>query len=183
MKIFSGFFKFLKSIVLSIWAVLCSFGVDTWLFGEKPNVSWVEKAFHLQLDGATVNEAWDTHGGFLGDGTTYINLSLSNSIEDQIISINAEYAGETKGGPWYDITAYPLAYASMKEQVIDYRGDLNELIDMGVENGYFCLINNFDNKDEYVFITEDKAFGWFYNWELAVYDMDDMKLHYYESDS
>ena len=185
MNVFKIFFNAIKSIFLALWAVLCSFGVDTWLFGEKPNAGWVEKAYHLQLDGATVDEAWDTHGGFHGDGNTYIVLSLSESIEDQITAQNNEYISETKtGGPWYRINEYPVAYASMAQEVKDYRnseGGYPQILPE-ITNGYFCVINSFDNKNEYVFLTEDASLGSFWNWELAVYDIDQMKLYYYESD-
>ena len=150
-----------------------------------PKASWVESAFHLQLDGAIVEEAWDTHGGFHNDGNTYIVLTLSTSIEAQITAINEEYAGETKNdGPWYLISEYPLAYASMMEEVKDYRGDTVDYPKLlpEITSGYFCIINNFNNKDEYVFISEDANLGSFWNWELAVYDIDTMKLYYYESD-
>jgi hypothetical protein len=183
MSIFQMFFN---GIFIALWAVLCSFGVDTWLFGEKPNATWVEKAYHLQLDGATVDEAWDTHGGFLGDGTTYIVLSLSESIEDQITAQNNEYVGETKtGGPWYSISEYALAYTSLAEEVKDYRVstvDYPQLLPT-IENGYFCLINDFQSKNDYVFFTEDTAQGLYMNWRLAVYDSDTLKLYYYEYDS
>ena len=173
-------------ILLLLWGALYIGGllVDDCTGEPKPKVSWVEKAFHLQLDGAIMEEAWDTHGGFHYDGNTYIVLTLQTSIEEQITAINEEYAGETKsGGPWYSIGEYPLAYAGLLEEIKDFRGGgTGTQIPIEVENGYFCLINNFNNKDEYVFLSEDASLGSFWNWDFAVYDIDTMKLYYYESD-
>ena len=174
-------------ILLLFWGALYIGGllVDDCTGEPKPKVSWVEKAFHLQLDGAIMEEAWDTHGGFHYDGNTYIVLTLQTSIEEQITAINEEYISETKsGGPWYSIAEYPLAYASMTEEVKDYRGDTVDYPKLlpEITNGYFCVIQDVDNKSEYVFLSEDASLGSFWNWDFAVYDIDTMKLYYYESD-
>ena len=179
-KIFYG----IISVPLIIVVGLISFlGLDS-CGAEPPNAKWVESAFDLNLDGATVDEAWDNHGGFVGDGETYIALTFQESLEEQITAINEEYIGETKcGGPWYSIGEYPLAYAGLLEEIKDFRGGgTGTPISIEVGNGYFAVINNFDNKDEYVFLSEDKNLGGFWNWEIAIYDIDEMKLYYYEMD-
>ncbi len=175
-------------VLLFTWGALYIgqlLGIASCAGAGLPTAKWVEDSFSLQLDGAILEEAWDNHGGFHGDGNTYIVLTLPTSIEEQITAINEEYIDETKaGGPWYSISEYSLAYASMAEEVKDYRGDTVEYPKLlpEITNGYFCVIDNFDNKDEYVFISEDANLGSFWNWEMAIYDMDTMKLYYYESD-
>ena len=183
--------KVLYSIVLVIispfliagMGLVSCLGLDS-CGAEPPNEEWVELNFDLQLDGATVEEAWDTHGGFHGDGNTYIELSLAESIEDQILAINTEYVGKTKGGPWYVVGEFPQSYAGLLDDVRDHRdgGGTGEPIPIEVTNGYFCVINRFDGKEEYVWIEEDNFFGSFWNYTFAIYDADALKLYYYESD-
>ena len=170
--------------VLLFNVALSALGLDS-CGAESPNAKWVENAFGLDLDGAIVDEAWDNHGGFLGDGNTYIALTLQESLEEQIKAINEEYIGETKcGGPWYSISEYPLAYAGLLNEIREYPegGGTGTPIPIEVGNGYFAVINNFDNKNEYVFIAEDKSLGSFWNCEIAIYGMDEMELYYYEID-
>jgi hypothetical protein len=150
---------------------------------QPPNEEWIERAFDLRLDGATVDEAWDTHGGFHGDGDTYIALSLTLRLEFQISEINAEYAEEIKGGPWYSISEYPEAYSSLAAEVVDYREESSgAMLLPEITNGYFCIIDNFDGKDEYMWIDADWRMGSYWNWTAAFYDADALKLYYYESD-
>ena len=184
--VFQALYKIFLAIISPLWiagmGLVSCFGLDS-CGAEPPNAEWVEKAFHLQLDGATVDSSWDTHGGFHGDGNTYIALSLVEGIEEQISSKNAEYQDKEKDGPWYSINEYPTVYTSLLESVRDFReGGVGTPISIEIENGYFAAINNFDGKDEFIFLSEDTPLGGFWNWEFVLYDADALKLYYYESD-
>ena len=168
--------------LIALMGLMSYLGLDS-CGATGPSEKWVESTFSLQLDGATVEEAWDTHGGFHGDGNTYIQLSLTAGLEEQITAVNAEYAGEKKGGPWYAISEYSHSYASLQENVIDYRGEGEDRAVLPeITNGYFCLIDDFGTKDEYVWIDTDWRMGAYWNWKVAIYDADTLKLYYYESD-
>ncbi len=179
--IVKGFFDLIKTPFVFLWMTL-AFLFSGSCFAKPPSQAWLDN-FHLQLDGATVEEAWDNHGGFHGDGERYMVLSLTDSIEEQLTAKNNEYIGEGKGGPWYAINEYPTAYASLLENMKDFReGGSGMQISIEIENGYFAVMNNFDGKDEFVFLSEDEPLGSFWNCEFVLYDADEMKLYYYEID-
>lgn len=122
----------------------------------------------------------DTHSGFHGDGTMYATIKVKDKVADKL------YAEITESNSWRKL---PL---SENIQLIMYGGIIKNTIynymladEVGmpkVVNGYYIFIDRFENKNT---INEDtQLFGRnSFNFTLAIYDIDNNILYYYEIDT
>lgn len=116
-----------------------------------------DAARHLQLnlDNATVLEEWDTHGGFHGDGETFVKLSCPDGFEQSF------------GSEWKPLPLEGEAYPYFYEWggVFEYPETDKRCIPE-VKNGYWYFKNTGA-----------------LNWDFAIYDCDENILYFYEFDS
>ena len=114
-----------------------------------------EQALSLDLSSGEIIEAWDTHGGFHGDGTSLIVLSMDESFKESI---------KEKWQP------YPLTDAAY-EYYYEWGGTFDspnseEKAIPEIENGYWLFV-----------MTGPQ------NWTVAAFDEDTNRLYYYVFDS
>ena len=148
--------KFLCALLtLLCLLVFCSCGVLNFLFETESLTERVETHLVLSLEDATVLEEWDNHGGFHGDGETFVKLSCADGFEENL------------GSDWHALPLEGSAY----EYFYNWGGVLEdpetgEDLIPEIENGYWYYRDTGSM-----------------NWELAIYDCDENILYYYEFDA
>ena len=110
---------------------------------------------NLTLDNATVLEEWDTHGGFHGDGETFVKLSCPDGFE------------ETFGSEWKALPLEGEAYQYFYEW-----GGVFEHPETGKK-----VIPEF--KNGYWYFKSTGAM----NWGFALFDCDENILYFYQFDA
>lgn len=129
------------------------------------------RALGMDLTGGRQLAASDTHGGFLGDGLTFLSLQFSDDRVAQALENRAD---------WHPLplsrTATALAYG-LEEGDRGWgpyvTGEGGEALFPPVQNGcYYFLDRHSDAREEDV--LERKAF----NFTLALYDADRNILYY-----
>ena len=145
MKKLVSIFLVAVSLVLLCGCALLNLGK------EKPLKEVTSERLSLSLDTATVIEEWDNHGGFHGDGETFVKLSCPDGFEENVSS------------KWRALPLEGDAYRYFYEWggVLEHPETGEKLIPE-VENGYWYY----------------KATGAM-NWELALYDCDTNILYFY----
>ena len=133
----------------------CSCSIVETLFKTESLKGRAEEHLNLSLEDATVLEEWDNHGGFHGDGETFVKLSCADGFEENL------------GSDWQALPLEGAAY----EYFYNWGGVLedpetDEMLIPEIENGYW-------------FYRDTGPM----NWELAVYDCDENILYYYEFDA
>ena len=148
----------MKKIIVLMIFVVCTSSLlcGCKLFAnEKSLKDTAAKHLNLPLDNATVLEEWDTHGGFHGDGETFVKLSCPDGFEENL------------GTEWKPLPLEEDAYRLFYEWggVLEYP-ETDERCIPEIENGYWYYKN---------------TGAW--NWDFAVYDCDQNILYFYEFDS
>ena len=148
--------KFL-SITMSLMCLFLLCGCE-WLgfFSKEKNLKEIaSEHLSVSLETATVLEEWDTHGGFHGDGVTFVKLSCVDGFEEKLIKT------------WKPLPLEGEIYKYFYEW-----GGLFEHPETGarvipeVENGYWYFKNTGAM-----------------NWDFALYDCDKNILYFYEWDA
>lgn len=143
--------------------------------GAQPEEKTVEKGLGIKVDGVTHISAYDSHGGFLGDGVSRIALTFENgALEDQLA---ADPAWQSLP---MDDTTRALVWG-----VEDETGSFGPLLTDGegtplvppVERGYYRLIDR--HSDQQSDILSRGSF----NFTVGVYDADARILYYCELDT
>ena len=148
MKKFIGLILF----VVCISSLLCSCKLFA---NEKSLKDTAAEHLNLALDNATVLEEWDNHGGFHGDGETFVKLSCADGFE------------ETLGSDWKSLPLEGDAYRYFYEWggVFEHP-ETGEKVIPEVENGYWYY----------------KSTGAM-NWEFALFDCEKNILYFYVFDA
>lgn len=131
----------------------------------------------LGIDASSGNEIFyfDNHGGFHGDGTTYIALSFpDNKVLEQI-----EASAQWDDFP-LDETAKTLVYG-----ISDEISRIGPFLNVGngnplapeIQNGYYLLIDR--HRDKETDILNRSSF----NFTLGIYDTDTDTLYYCKFDT
>ncbi len=147
--------KKIISIVMVIGCLsllLCS---CDWFGGEKSLKEVAAEHLNLSLDDATVLEEWDNHGGFHGDGETFVKLSCADGFEENF------------GSEWKALPLEGEAYQYFYEWggVFEHP-ETGERVIPEVEIGYWYFKNTGAM-----------------NWDFALYDCDENILYFYEFDA
>lgn len=122
----------------------------------------------------------DSHGGFHGDGETFLIISFKdNSIENKIEN-NSNWKRLPLEG---DLNAiiYGSALQSFSQNALFMDNNGNSLIPP-IKNGYYCLIdkNNKSNDAQINFFT-DEVYS--FNFILGIYDNDANQLYVVQLDT
>ena len=110
---------------------------------------------NLSLENATVLDEWDTHGGFHGDGMTFVKLKCDDGFEEELIS-------DWKSLPM-DGEAYEYFYEW--DGVFEHP-ETGERVIPETDNAYWYFKNTGPM-----------------NWEFALYDLDEDILYFYILDA
>lgn len=145
--------------------------------GSDGTVKYVSKALGVNAAAGEVLFDEDTHGGFHGDGYTFVEVSYGDST-------GAEIAGGLAGRS--DWSALPLS-ENLRAAV--YGSDTYASLVLtedasipAVENGYFYFYDRYsESKDPK---SDRELFSRYsYNFTVALYDTDSGHLYYYELDT
>ncbi len=164
----------MKRIVLSVGALFMLVFCLTACNSQEPKS---DIANELGIDVSSGSEAsnLDSHGGFHGDGTTYIVLNFpDNKILEQI-----KESTQWKSFP-LDETARALVYGISDEEssvgpfLSDESG--NPLVPE-IQNGYYLLIDRHSDKETDILKRAS------FNFTLGLYDTDTDTLYYCKLDT
>ena len=98
--------------------------------GEKSLKEVAAEHLNLSLDDATVLEEWDNHGGFHGDGETFVKLSCADGFEE---NFNSEWKALPLEGEAYQ---YFYEWGGVFEHP-----ETDEKVIPEIENGYWFFKN------------------------------------------
>lgn len=128
-------------------------------------------AYNLKLNVSSgeVLESFNTHGGFNGDGTTFVKIKFSDDSALAQIENNNTWKSIPS-----DKTVNDLLYGNYSDFVCDEDG--NSLIPK-IKNGYSLLI---DKQNETLTNMLERAS---FNFILGIYDADTDILYFYELDT
>ena len=124
-------------------------------YGKKSLKNVAAEHLNLSLDDAVVLEEWDNHGGFHGDGETFVKLSCRDGFEE---NFNSEWKPLPLEGEAYE---YFYEWGGLVEDP-----ETNEKVIPEVENGYWFF----------------KSTGAM-NWDFALFDCEENILYFYEYDA
>lgn len=132
--------------------------------------SKISKAFGIDIPFGAPMKSVDTHGGFHGDGATWVSVGFtSGKNPTEQIKNNPDW----KPLP-LDEVAEVLAH-DLKIQL----GDGEATLMPEVENGYYIVIDRHSQKNE----NDDILGRASYNFTMAIYDTDANILYYCEFDT
>ena len=162
---------FCAAAALSLLLAACS---------SQPPQAEVSQALGIDVSGGQVLSASDDHGGFHGDGTTFVELQFS----DDAVLEQIEEGGDWEALP-LDRTAQALVYGVTEETGITVfqtgpylkDGDGNPLVPE-IREGYYRLIDRHAEAGESD-ILERSSF----NFTLALYDTGADTLYFFELDT
>ena len=150
----------MKRFVGAVMAVACLSLLSSceWLGFVSTEKSLKEVAsehLSLPLENTIVLEEWDNHGGFHGDGETFVKMSCAEGFEENLDS------------SWKALPLEDDAYRYFYEWggVFEHP-ETDEKVIPEVENGYWYF----------------KSTGAM-NWEFALYDCDENILYFYIFDA
>ena len=135
--------------------LLCSCECLGIVVEEKSLKNVASEHLNLSLENATVLEEWDNHGGFHGDGETFVKLSCTDDFEE---NLNSNWKSLPLEGEAYQ-------YFYEWDGVFEHPETAEKIIPE-VENGYWYFKNTGAM-----------------NWEFALFDCDGNILYFYEFDA
>ena len=143
----------------------------------------ISKVLGVSLSKGTIVSSIDSHGGFHGDGSTYIETTFTD-IESKTIIETIENSSS-----WYKLpltdNLKTLVYGKKNDHeetgpyVTNNEGDtLFPVVEKGY---YFFLDRHSDRKDK----RDDTNIlnRYSYNFTIAIYNIDNQTLYYYELDT
>lgn len=162
----------MKRIVLSV-SVLLIFTLAA--CGSRKPQNIISNEFGIDVSGGSKISSSDNHGGFHGDGVTYIALSFS----DHTVLEQIEESNDWNKFP-LDETVRALAYgiSNSANSVGPFLNDGNgNSLVPGIQNGYYRLIDR--HTDQKKDILNRCSF----NFTLGLYDTDTDTLYYCKLDT
>lgn len=151
-----------------IWASF-AFGADTDV--KEPWEQVIERELNIEIEGGVEEEYIETHGGFLGDGLTYIRVDFSGAEFESVIEGNSAW----KETPLTE-NIHTALHGDETWQGIKYSYDF---LLPEVENGYYYFLDrqsdSFDDTDLLNRVS--------FNFTFALYDLEETKLYYLEFDT
>ena len=143
----------------------------------------ISQTLNVDVSNAIILQNLDSHGGFHGDGSTYIEMEFG---DDENIVFVEELENNTSWSklPLTDnlnIAVYgkKTISESIGPFVINDKGDACFPL---VDNGYYFFLDrnseSKDEKDDTNLLNRNS-----FNFTVAIYDIDKKVLHYYELDT
>lgn len=153
--------------------------------GSKAGIqSGISKRLSIDCSSARITQSYDSHGGFLGDGTSFYALQFSDGSQVATISASSEW----KPLPLTD-TLKTVAWGLQDDEhdfapMIIKDNDWEHPLIPEVTNGYYFFRDRHsyatDPKDDSMLLDESRPS---YNFTLAIYDTDANMLYYSELDT
>jgi hypothetical protein len=169
--------------VAVIVAVICLFPHHA-----KPDDASVKRRISntvADVSNGSVEKYINTHGGFLGDGETYIKISFDNkkclnSITNNRLWKPFPLTQDIKTALWG--REYTVGDTEISEGPLISNEE--GIVIPAIKNGYYCFIDRTEGKNE-LKRTADRFInvGYSYNFTISIYDTDTDSLYYYELDT
>lgn len=167
--------KYRKLVIIAIvLAALALLGY--WLTRTPDPIDFVADALEVQLPRGEVLETVETHGGFHGDGETYIVIRFEEDISHRLV-----------GEFWHDLPmseGVSTCFYGRETETMTYGAHVNDGAGFAdpITNGryYFC-----DRHSRAVDPADDSQLfdrGSF-NYTAAIYDADTCTLYYFKFDT
>lgn len=136
------------------------------------DVAYISEKIGIDISGSKIIEKTDTHGGFHGDGMMFAQIEISNKKFEQELKNIGKWSKEPS-----ELTEI-LLYGNEEwsPYIVDDNG---EPLMKKIENGYYFIINDTDSNEENIEWSEMYSV----NAIVAVYDVDNNILYYYEIDT
>lgn len=138
----------------------------------------------VDIGQGTVTTSLDTHGGFLGDGLTFISVVFPDDYAESALSGDALLNNEKWSPLPFTRELSVLVYGDEErnEGAHIVAGNEGTALIPGIENGYYCFIDRYKISDER---PEDKNILERYsqNFTLVIYDCDTRTLYYAKLDT
>lgn len=171
----------LKKITCIIYAVLligclaaCSSGSAT---------DDISKTLGIDLSGGTILSSEDTHGGFHGDGDTYLEISFDDDAGTALADTIANNSDWRTFPLSNNLQAVVYGRADGDAQYGPYiTDDEGASIISQIEHGYYYFYDRHSESNNPKDDTELLSRGSL-NFTIALYDIDNNKLYYYELDT
>lgn len=150
---------------------------------DNSTKKYISKTLGIDLSGGTVAVNVDSHGGFHGDGITYVEITFSENDNKAIVEAieNNEDWRRLPLSENLNIVIYgkESSWESIGPYVTDDEG---KTIFPMVYNGYYFFTDRHreskDAKDD-----TDLLNRYSFNFTIAIYDTDGQTLHYCEFDT
>ena len=168
----------MKRIVLLI---LCGLFLLT-SCGVSSAVRKVEKYIDIELSTAEVLSEYETHGGFHGDGTTFITLRCDKEAAAEIeesesfhkLPLSADVGIMLYGSDY-------VLYSKVSRSPLS-DGELNPLFPE-IENGYYFFLDRHPDASGESFDATELLDRYSYNFIVAIYDSDSDILYFCKFDT
>lgn len=168
-----SFFTLACIIAIIVFATACS---------SKESTRRISNTLDVNLSNGTILQNIDSHGWF-GDAITYLEMTFSNAEAESIIKkikLNEDWSTL----PLTD-TLKIAVYGSESPKLSNgpyLTFDDGKVIFPIIENGYYFFMdrhsNSSDIKDDTNLLSRSS-----HNFTIAIYDVDNNRLHYCESDT
>ena len=144
----------------------------------------VAKKLSIDCSSAVITEKYDSHGGFLGDGTSFYALQFKGGSQAETIKASEDW----KPFPLPD-SLKTVAWGLQDDEhdfapMIIKDNDWDHPLIPQVQNGYYFFRDRHsyatDPKDDSMLLDESRPS---YNFTLAIYDTDTDTLYYAEVDT
>jgi len=166
----------MKRLLFIISALILIFSLVT--CGSQNPQKTISRELGIDVSGGKITAHSDTHGGFQGDGTTFIALEFTGDEVLEQISEN----GQWKPFP-LDDTANALLYGTFHDiarsgpYVVD--GEGNPLVP-DIQDGYYRLIDRHTDAGKG---EEDILHRFSFNFTLAIFDTGTNTLYFCKLDT
>lgn len=147
------------------------------------STKYISKTLGIDLSKGTISQSVDSHGGFHGDGITYVEMTFSEKDSKDIVR-NLENNKDWNKLPLSEnLNIVVYGKKSSNESVGPYitNNDLKPIFPM-VHNGYYFFLDRHkESKD--VKDDTDLLNRYSFNFTIAIYDIDNRALYYCEFDT
>lgn len=150
---------------------------------SKNNVRYLSKVLGINMSGGKIVEYTDTHGGFHGDGDTYIKVEFDDKTSMAIVdelSNDLNWNGLPLSDNLY-AAVYGKEYESLIISPLVTDADYKPIIP-SINKGYYYF---YDRSSESKNVKDDTELfnRYSYNFTIAIYDVINHVLYYYELDT
>ena len=147
-----------------------------WIFAQSTPQGYVSKYLGIDCSRGIANEYINTHGGFLGDGETFIEIQFLNSDFEKRIR---ESVGWKKFPLTENISA--VIYGVSNEEMTCEPWSPGEI--PPIKDGYYYFENRYlEGEEKYDDSAIKGPYHRSFNYTIALYDADAMILYYCEED-
>ena len=143
----------------------------------------ISETLGVDLSSATILQNMNSHGGFHGDGDTYVKAAFTDDEGKSFVKELENTTGWSKSPLTDNLNIIVYGKRSATEIVGPYvANDNGETYFPFVSNGYYFFL---DRHNESKNIKDDTNLlkRASFNFTIAIYDIDNHILHYYELDT